>query len=372
MDEYDRLVRIKNVKKTVFRERKQCFKEKKVEERQGQLGMWNENKVRIIDIAEELSVSTATVSNVLHGKTKKISDATVRRVEKKLEERGYIPNMAATLLARNNSRIIGVIINDHEKYEGHVLEDPFISAAVNHLADEIEKNHYYMMIKKTRDISQIVRFSTMWNLDGMVVIGFCKADYQDLRELIRVPFVVYDGYFEKTAGISDIRIDDLDGGRQAGAYLKRMGHREVLCIADNEICMDLDRYRGLCEGLGQKADFLQIPMEKEKRKLFYEQQEEYIRRHTAVFAVSDYYAIDLMNFFLKKEIRIPQDISVIGFDGSREGLTVYPNLTSVWQDNEARARLALELLLKMMADSTFFESVCIPVQLIERESVKKR
>ena len=65
--------------------------------------MWDEKKVRISDIAEELGVSTATVSNVLHGKTQKISDATVKKVEKKLEERGYISNMAATLLARNDS-----------------------------------------------------------------------------------------------------------------------------------------------------------------------------------------------------------------------------------------------------------------------------
>ena len=77
--------------------------------------MWDENKVRIIDIANDLGVSTATVSNVLHGKTKKISDATIKRVEQKLEESGYIPNMAATLLARNNSRIIGVVVNNHEK-----------------------------------------------------------------------------------------------------------------------------------------------------------------------------------------------------------------------------------------------------------------
>ena len=60
-------------------------------------------RVRIIDIAEELGLSTATVSNVIHGKTGKISDETVRRVQKLLEERQYIPSMAGILLAQNNS-----------------------------------------------------------------------------------------------------------------------------------------------------------------------------------------------------------------------------------------------------------------------------
>ncbi|MBR1558975.1 MAG: LacI family DNA-binding transcriptional regulator, partial [Clostridia bacterium] len=140
--------------------------------------MWDLSKVRIVDIAEELGVSTATVSNVLHGKTKKISDATVRRVERKLEERGYIPNMAATLLARNDSRIIGVVAKDHEKYEGRLLEDPFISASLNDLADEIEGRGYFMMLKKASAVMDIVRFASMWNLDGMVVMCFCADEYQ--------------------------------------------------------------------------------------------------------------------------------------------------------------------------------------------------
>ena len=76
-------------------------------------------RIRIVDIAEELGVSTATVSNVIHGKTKKISDETVKRVQQLLEERQYIPSMAGILLAQNDSKIIGVVINDHEKYEGH-------------------------------------------------------------------------------------------------------------------------------------------------------------------------------------------------------------------------------------------------------------
>ena len=74
-----------------------------------------EHRVRIRDIAQELGLSTATVSNVIHGKTQKVSEETVKRVQELLERRQYIPNMAGILLARNDSKIIGVVINYHEK-----------------------------------------------------------------------------------------------------------------------------------------------------------------------------------------------------------------------------------------------------------------
>lgn len=78
------------------------------------------NRVRIVDVADALGLSTATVSKVIRGNTEKISDETVKRVQQELERTGYIPNMAGILLARNNSRIIGVVVNDHVKYEGGV------------------------------------------------------------------------------------------------------------------------------------------------------------------------------------------------------------------------------------------------------------
>lgn len=121
--------------------------------------MWSEHKVRIIDIANELGVSTATVSNVIHGKTGKISSQTMKRVQEKLEERGYIPNMAAALLAQNNSRIIGVVIKNHEKYEGRLLADPFIASSLNDLSDEIEGNGWFMMVKKASDIMEAAKFA---------------------------------------------------------------------------------------------------------------------------------------------------------------------------------------------------------------------
>ena len=102
-----------------------------------------EQRVRICDIAEELgwrSSLAATVSNVIHGKTNKVSDATVQRVMALLERRQYIPSMAGILLAQNRSGIIGVFIHEHEKYEGHTLEDFFISSSLNCLSAEIESN----------------------------------------------------------------------------------------------------------------------------------------------------------------------------------------------------------------------------------------
>lgn len=92
-----------------------------------------QERVRICDIAEELGLSTATVSNVIHGKTNKASDETVQRVTALLEKRRYIPSMAGILLARNSSGIIGVFVNDHPKYEGHTLRDGFLASALDAL-----------------------------------------------------------------------------------------------------------------------------------------------------------------------------------------------------------------------------------------------
>lgn len=71
-----------------------------------------QDRIRIADVADALGLSTATVSKVIHGKTEKISDKTVKCVQQELERSGYIPNMAGILLARNNSKIIGVVVND--------------------------------------------------------------------------------------------------------------------------------------------------------------------------------------------------------------------------------------------------------------------
>ena len=136
-----------------------------------------QNRVRIVDVADSLGLSTATVSKVIHGKTEKISDETVKRVQLELERSGYIPNMAGILLARNNSRIIGVVVNDHVKYEGRVLEDGFVMSSLNALSHEVNEKGYFLMIKTTSDISEIPVFASMWNMEGLILMGFCSVRF---------------------------------------------------------------------------------------------------------------------------------------------------------------------------------------------------
>lgn len=329
-------------------------------------------RVRIIDIADELGLSTATVSNVIHGKTKKISDETVKRVQELLEQKQYIPSMAGILLAQNDSRIIGVVINKHEKYEGHVLEDGFIASSLNYLSEEIEKAGYFMMVKVTAEWNEITRFASMWNMEGLVIIGFCEQDYQKIRGAMHIPFVCYDGFFEEQGRLSNIMIDNFGGGLQVGQYLKKMGHLKVLCISDNNICMDLERYQGLKAAMqDEEVELLIMPMEKEERQRFYKDNLELIKQHTAIFAVSDYYALDMMHFLQEQGISVPDAISIAGFDDISLCTHVHPMLTTIQQNGKKRAELAIQMLKELKNDNHSGKTVVLPVTLIVRESVKQ-
>ena len=331
-----------------------------------------EHRVRICDIAEELGLSTATISNVIHGKTNKVSDETVQRVTALLEERQYIPSMAGILLARNSSKIIGVFVNDHEKYEGHTLDDFFIASSLNFLSTEIESSGRFMMVKKAKCAEEIIRFASMWNMDGIVVIGFCDPDYMYLRNHMRIPFAVYDGFCEKPERILNITIDNFEGGYQMGCHFRELGHQAALCISDNNICVDMERFCGFCKGFAPgKADLLLIPMQKEQRWSFYLSNLEKFQQVTAVFAVSDYYAIDLMHFLIEQGFSVPEDISVAGFDDTPMCEMVTPTLTTIKQDGALRAKIAVRKLKELREGKEICTEVKLPVSLVVRRSTKE-
>lgn len=332
-----------------------------------------QSRIRIVDIADALGLSTATVSKVIHGKTEKISEETVKRVQQELESSGYIPNMAGVLLARNNSRIIGVVINDHVKYEGRVLEDGFVMSSLNALSHEVNKKGYFLMIKTTDDIGEIPVFASMWNMDGLILMGFCEADYEKLRNHMRISFVVYDGYFEICSKVVNLAINHYDGGYQAGEYLKELGHKKALCISDNYICMDKERIDGFCKAFEPGETFVwKIPDDEKNRMNFYQQRFRELAESdvTAIFAVSDFYALEFMRFLQGKGLHIPEDMQMIGFDDNMSSRQSNPALTTIHQDASYRAKTAIACLEAMRDGLECETSIVLPVELVKRESTR--
>ena len=330
----------------------------------------DENRpIRIADIAEELGVSTATVSNVIHGKTAKVSEVTIAKVQETLEKRGYIPNMAGILLAQNSSKIIGIFVNDHEKYEGHTLEDAFIASSLNHLSDEIERNGFFMMVKKAKTADDVIKFASMWNMDGIVIIGFCHQDYSYLRNHMRIPFVIYDGYCNNPERIANITIDNFDGGRQMGEYFRQKRFGLTLILSDNEMGVDKERIEGFISAYGEdNCRKLMLPMHKDKRMQFYDEHMDDFKEADAVFAVSDAYAAEIMRVLKDNGLRVPEDIAVAGFDDNPICEMVSPTLTTVKQDGALRAKVAIEKLIELKSSGSSDTLINLPVSLVIRQS----
>lgn len=275
------------------------------------------------------------------------------------------------LLSQNASRIIGIVVNDHERYEGHVLEDGFISATINTLSREIDNAGFFMMIKTTTKWDEIVRFASMWNMEGLVIIGFCEQDYKKLRKCMSIPFVAYEGYFRKAEKVCNLTINNYGGGYQAGKYLKSMGHEKILCISDNDEGMDSERIKGFMDAMGTlPTDFMRISFSKEERLRFYQEKMEEILRYTAIFALSDYYAIEIMNYLKIHGVRVPEDISIMGFDDGPLCNYCSPALTTVRQGITLRAKKAIEVLINLKNGSEKRSMMEFPITIIERESVK--
>lgn len=327
----------------------------------------NESRVTIADIARQLGVSTATVSNVIHGKTGRVAPETAARIQQELEKREYIPSMAGILLAQNDSRIIGVAVNNHPKYEGHPLEDGFVSASLNALSAEVDRAGFFLMIKVASSLDEIPKFASMWNMVGLIIMGFCQQDYQSLRSRMHVPFVAYDSFCTGGQGLVGLDIDHYDGGKQTGELFRHLGHERILCVSDNDIDMDHQRFLGL-RSVYPQAEMLIIPQEKSAREAFYREKLSYLLTFTGIFAVSDYYAAELVLLLQSQGIPVPGKISVSGFDNSMLARSVYPSLTTVSQDPAQRACLAIELLRKLRQGERVEPSYLLPVTLVERES----
>lgn len=334
--------------------------------------------ITIKEMAEILGISPTTVSNVINGKTSEVSRKTAEKVQKLLEEYDYVPNMNARNLAQNHSRLIGIVLKSRkDKYE-NIFADPFHGELLGALESAIRANGYYMMLYTSEDIDEIVRNVVSWNAEGLILIGMLHDDYLRIKSKYKRPLVLIDSYTPKNiAKYVNIGLQDEEGGYLITKYLLECGHRKIAFLADNVEGVDYIRYNGhqrAFQEYGLDADvddLIVIRPSKYERQNSMQEIYEVAHKYTAFVCCSDYYAVTLMKYLRKRGLRIPEDISITGFDDNLYAQIVTPTLTTIHQDVSQRGRLAVEYLFKLIngwaAQTT---NVFLPVHLVVRESVK--
>ena len=210
--------------------------------------------ITIKELADKLGVSTTTISNVIHGKTGEVSQATIETVQRAVRDYNYIPNMSARALAQKSSRIIGVVLKFNPQKELNALQDPFAGELMGALEASIREAGYYMMQYVAPNVGDIVRLMKTWNVDGLVLSGFHAQDYKQIRAQTQKPMVFVDCYFGDV-GIpySNVGLEDQTGGRIMTEYLISLGHERIAYLSDNRIGNDWMRWLGYCEAMEQPA-----------------------------------------------------------------------------------------------------------------------
>ncbi|MDC7294546.1 LacI family transcriptional regulator [Butyrivibrio sp. DSM 10294] len=328
-------------------------------------------------IAQQAGVSTATVSNVLNGNYGKVSQATRQKVEEIIKATGYKPNVIARSLARKESRLIGVVV-PYMAPDEDFFANPYNAHILASLEKYIRGKDYYLMLRCVGDARDIVTMLSSWNVDGAVFLGIYKDEVREIRELIDMPVVFLDTYAPDEK-IVNVGIEDYRGGYLSARYLIGKGH-DKLALVTPEITSEgviKERYRGFSDACREAG----IPFK--KGNIYYSQstynsavqvgQDLAFKSsdYTAVACMSDIVAFGVIEGLKQCGIRVPYDMSVIGFDNLPDCELMTPKLTSVAQDFEWKVKKAGDYLFRMIeSGKTITADERQPLRIVERQSVR--
>lgn len=334
--------------------------------------------ITIKEIAQKLNMSTTTVSNVIHGKDGEVSADTRLKVQEFLKKVDYVPNISARNLAQNESKIIGVALKAREdKYENLIM-DPFVSELIGGIEETIRNAGYFMMLYISRDTEKIMRYVSSWNVDGLILFGMLDDDGIRVSTKYKKPIVCIDTYsIEGLKHFTNVGLDDENGTYEMVKYIISCGHERIAFLSDNTKGVDLARLTGYRRALSEagidykEEDFLKIRPRSDEIE---ESLEEICRRildYTAIMCVSDLYAVTLMAALTDRGIRVPEGISIAGFDDNMLGSFHRPALTTVHQDVKLKGIVATQTLLKQLHGEKTEHQITLPTKLVIRDSVTK-
>lgn len=334
--------------------------------------------ITIKEMAKMLGLSTATVSNVINGKLDQVSESTIKRVRETLNAYEYIPNMTARNLTSGKSKMIGVGMISYREKDNY-LKDAFIGELLGSIEANLKKHNYFMLTYFTPDPMELARTIISWNVDGLILFGVGNEDCHNITKKFNKPKVFIDSYIdEKMVEGVVVGLDDEKGGYMLGRHLIDRGHTKIAYFADNIVGINLTRFKGLKRAMQEsglsfgKGDYYKFEateegMEKGLRRAFKVKD-----KYTAFFCASDYHALFMHNYFLDRGLKVPEDLSIVGYDDSIYSRIARPSaLTTIRQSPSKKGELAVEYIFKQMEKGEIMnDKIILPVELVERGSVK--
>ncbi|SHH47069.1 LacI family DNA-binding transcriptional regulator [Massilia sp. CF038] len=322
-------------------------------------------------IAREAGVSPSTVSRILNG-TAKVSDDKRLAVEGTIARFNFEPNLMARSLAMGQTRTIGVLTQ--------FIESPFYGEALRGVEDALADTPYSPLFVsghwnlKTEEAR--MRLLQARRVDGVIILTGRLSDQQLIKYAERMPIVV-TGRQLAAPRLLSVDVDDFEGARSATRHLLELGHTRIAFITGPHDHPDaIERLRGYQQALQDagvapapelvlQADFMEGGGMQAIDQLLASGAD-----FSAVFAANDQMAYGARLALYRRNIRVPDDISLIGFDDLPNSTYSMPPLTTVRQPVYDIGRLAAVAILKLIAGETA-DIAAPPLELVVRESTRR-
>ncbi len=331
------------------------------------------NKPTIKDVAQKAGVSVATVSRILNG-LEGYSEETKEKVNKAIIEMNYQRNEIARHLKIKRTHTIGVLLPTRGT--------SFYIELLNGIQDVAHKNKYSVVNCNTGDQWQLtndyLRVLAERQVDGMIIcslpagLGYDKTIYDTSIPSVLVSTV--SDHFQ----IPYIKVDDFRASYAATLHLIQNGHRQIAFLGgdkDDRIA-GKPRLQGYLEALRE----YQIPVKESLIKhthfsfkdgvLGMKQLLNEKETFTAIFAACDDIAVGALSVAYHEGIKVPDELSIIGYDNTNAAEMCYPPLTTVAQPLYQMGERAVELLIQSIETGKKGESIIMPYEIIERKTVK--
>ena len=337
--------------------------------------------ITIKDIARICNVGVSTVSRAINNDTG-ISEETRQRILDTARKYHYVPNTSARNLKMVETNTVAVLV--------YSVTNIFFSSMYGVFQEELEKRGYDYILHSIKDTADIVaegvRLAKEKRLKGIIFLGGWIDPVKMRLQDIPVPYIfctVYQDIDLPRDASSSVGIDDIKEGRKIVEYLIKKGHRRIAIIAG----VEGDRATGAGRLRGYRDAYAAAGIPVDERLICHMKKnlEEFTAKNgyavtkdlldsgvefTAMFCVSDLTAIGAYRAIYESGHSIPEDISIVGFDGIELGDYIQPPITTMHQPREQMVEESVRILDEMILGESEGEQIVLPARLLERRSVR--